>query len=213
MKRMLRGAALAASCLLASGCLDMIIPSHEAGSGGGDMAVKTASGTPLYDLGQMLAADPNLYAKTHLLSVSFDPKYDTPAVLRSYGGAYTGNYTKEKFQHWDFAAPPPAELDKVLNFFLVGEKIMLVDMPGYGYVITRHDLDVFQAGDILEPAPEIERVVQGKGADLSALLHQLLDQVRADKTVTAGYQYLRHVLTSFTASLLIRDFPHAASVW
>lgn len=71
-------------------------------------------------LDKMLAADPALYAKTHLLSVSFDPKYDTPSVLRSYGGAYTGNYTKEKFEHWDFAAPPQAELDKVLNFFLIG---------------------------------------------------------------------------------------------
>ena len=27
---------------------------------------------------------------THLLSVSFDPKYDTPAVLRSYGGGAYG---------------------------------------------------------------------------------------------------------------------------
>jgi protein SCO1 len=71
-------------------------------------------------LDKMLAADPALYARTHLLSVSFDPAYDTPAVLRSYGGAYTGNYTKETFQHWDFAAPPQAELDNVLRFFLVG---------------------------------------------------------------------------------------------
>ena len=71
-------------------------------------------------LDKMLAAAPDLYAKTHLLSVSFDPKYDTPSVLRSYGGAYTGNYTKETFQHWDFAAPPGPELDKVLKFFLVG---------------------------------------------------------------------------------------------
>ncbi len=71
-------------------------------------------------LDKMLAADPALYNKTHLLSVSFDPAYDTPAVLRSYGGAYTGNFTNEKFEHWDFAAPPKAELNKVLNFFLVG---------------------------------------------------------------------------------------------
>lgn len=71
-------------------------------------------------LDKMLAADPGLYAKTHLLSVSFDPEYDTPAVLRSYGGAYTGNYTKETFEHWDFAAPPQPELEKILNFFLVG---------------------------------------------------------------------------------------------
>ena len=71
-------------------------------------------------LDKMLSADPNLYAKTHLLSVSFDPAYDTPAVLRSYGGAYTGNFTNETFQHWDFAAPPQTELANILKFFLLG---------------------------------------------------------------------------------------------
>lgn len=69
---------------------------------------------------KMLAQDPKLYAKTHLLSVSFDPEYDTPAVLRSYGGSYTGQYTKETFAHWDFAAPSKAELPSVLQFFDVG---------------------------------------------------------------------------------------------
>jgi protein SCO1/2 len=67
-----------------------------------------------------LAKDPKLYAKTHLLSVSFDPQYDTPAVLRSYGGAYTGQFTKETFAHWDFAAPTAEELPKVMEFFDVG---------------------------------------------------------------------------------------------
>jgi len=69
---------------------------------------------------QGLAADPMLYAKTHLLSISFDPAYDKPAVLRSYGGAYTGNYTNEQFAHWDFAAPPKAELPTVTQYFDVG---------------------------------------------------------------------------------------------
>jgi len=69
---------------------------------------------------QALAADPTLYAKTHLLSISFDPAYDKPAVLRSYGGAYTGNYTNEQFAHWDFAAPPKAELPVVTQYFDVG---------------------------------------------------------------------------------------------
>jgi protein SCO1/2 len=68
-------------------------------------------------LDQLLAADPSLYAKTHLLSISFDPRYDTPAVLRSYGGAYTGRYTQETFQHWDFAAPSPAALASLLQWF------------------------------------------------------------------------------------------------
>ncbi len=67
-----------------------------------------------------LAADPALYAKTHLLSVSFDPDYDTPAVLKSYGGAYTGRYTQETFAHWDFAAPGKADLPSVEKFFDLG---------------------------------------------------------------------------------------------
>ena len=72
------------------------------------------------EIDQALAKDPELYSKTHLLSVSFDPKYDTPAVLRSYGGAYTGKFTKETFAHWDFAVPTETELHKVLEFFDVG---------------------------------------------------------------------------------------------
>ncbi len=67
-----------------------------------------------------LAADPELYGKTHLLSVSFDPDYDTPQVLRSYGSSYTGKYTNETFAHWDFAAPSKADLAPVLRFFDLG---------------------------------------------------------------------------------------------
>jgi protein SCO1/2 len=66
---------------------------------------------------KQLAADPQLYGKTHLLSISFDPAYDTPKVLHSYGTAYAGDTA---FSHWDFAAPPPAELEAVEQFFDVG---------------------------------------------------------------------------------------------
>jgi protein SCO1/2 len=67
-----------------------------------------------------LAADPQLYNKTHLLSVSFDPAYDTPKVLRRYGSAYIGDHAGETFSHWDFAAPSPSQLDAVEQFFDVG---------------------------------------------------------------------------------------------
>ena len=83
---------------------------------------------------QALAADPKLYAGTHLLTVSFDPTYDTPAVLRSYGGAYTGRYSKETFKHWDFAAPGVTELPKVEQWFDVGVT------PGPGKVGLQHSL-------------------------------------------------------------------------
>ncbi len=72
------------------------------------------------EIDKQLQEDPKLYPKTHLLSVSFDPAYDTPKVLRSYGGAYTGKYSQETFAHWDFAAPSEAELPKMEQWFDVG---------------------------------------------------------------------------------------------
>lgn len=67
-----------------------------------------------------LAIDKSIYGRTHLLSVSFDPGYDTPKVLRSYGGAHTGKFTEEDFSHWDFAAPSMADLPKMEEWFGVG---------------------------------------------------------------------------------------------
>ena len=66
------------------------------------------------DVQKQLARDPQLSNKTHLLSISFDPAYDTPKVLRSYGAQYAG---KGAFSHWDFAAPAPKDLDTLDEFF------------------------------------------------------------------------------------------------
>ena len=63
-----------------------------------------------------LAADPAAYSNTHLISISFDPTYDTPKVLRTYGSAYAGH----TFTHWDFAVPSQKELSAVTQFFNVG---------------------------------------------------------------------------------------------
>jgi len=68
-------------------------------------------------LDKTLAKSPDLYASTHLLSISFDPKHDTPEVLRSYGSAYTERYTKEDFRHWEFATAPADEMKQVADFF------------------------------------------------------------------------------------------------
>ncbi len=64
-----------------------------------------------------LQKQPELRAKTHLLSVSFDPDYDTPKVLRSYGAAYTGKYSDETFAHWEFASGSADQLKGLAEFF------------------------------------------------------------------------------------------------
>lgn len=64
-----------------------------------------------------LAMDRALYDSTHMLSISFDPAFDKPSVLRAYGKAYTGD---SGFAHWQFAAPTAAALPEVEKYFNVG---------------------------------------------------------------------------------------------
>lgn len=69
------------------------------------------------EINRALDKDTVLAGKTHLLSISFDPAYDTPKVLRSYGAAHTGKLSDEKFDRWEFASGDPAELRKLADFF------------------------------------------------------------------------------------------------
>ena len=63
-----------------------------------------------------LKKNPGDYAKTQLVTISFDPKYDTPAVLRKYGLAYLEG-DESGFGHWDFASTDPADLQRLAQAF------------------------------------------------------------------------------------------------
>jgi len=69
---------------------------------------------------RQLAANPVLYARTHLLCVSFDPEHDTPVRLRAYGATYIGSDAKNVFAHWDFAVPEKPVLLEMAKFFNLG---------------------------------------------------------------------------------------------
>jgi protein SCO1/2 len=66
---------------------------------------------------QELQKQPDVYAKTHLLTISFDPDYDSPKVMRSYGAAHTGRYSDETFQHWEFASGSSDQVKGIAQFF------------------------------------------------------------------------------------------------
>lgn len=69
------------------------------------------------EIDQQLQKLPDVYQKTHLLSISIDPDYDQPAVLRSYGAAHTGKYSDEKFDHWEFASGNADQIKGLAQFF------------------------------------------------------------------------------------------------
>jgi len=62
-----------------------------------------------------LLADPPILNKAHLVSISFDPEYDKPEVLKKYGLAYMQN--PDGFASWDFASPSPDDLKKLAYAF------------------------------------------------------------------------------------------------
>jgi protein SCO1/2 len=69
------------------------------------------------EIDKELKKEAALYKQTHLVSISFDPAYDTPKVLRSYGAAQTGNYDKETFSHWEFVTGEASEIKRLAEFF------------------------------------------------------------------------------------------------
>jgi len=61
--------------------------------------------------------NPALSSKMRLLSVSFDPANDTPAVLRQYAATFQAVTQGAPFARWEFASVPPKELKQMTDFF------------------------------------------------------------------------------------------------
>ncbi len=64
-------------------------------------------------LNAALVSDAELRKRARLLSVTLDPEYDKPEVLKAYGATYAGG----KFDGWDFATGDPAEVRRFAEFF------------------------------------------------------------------------------------------------
>jgi protein SCO1/2 len=69
------------------------------------------------DLANQLNANADLKDKIRLLSISFDPKTDTPAKLKQYGTGYLGNAAKPDFTVWQLASGSEKEVRDVADFF------------------------------------------------------------------------------------------------
>lgn len=65
---------------------------------------------------QALAQAPAIYPKTQLVSVSLDPAYDTPPVLRQYGLEYLHG-DASGFAEWSFVSTSPSGLQKLAAAF------------------------------------------------------------------------------------------------
>ncbi|HSE97432.1 MAG TPA: SCO family protein, partial [Blastocatellia bacterium] len=65
------------------------------------------------DIDRAVRQKPQTYGEPRLLSITVDPDFDTPSVLKSYGAAYTGS----SFDKWEFATGTRDEIKKVAEYF------------------------------------------------------------------------------------------------
>src|SRR5262245_12790467 len=112
-------------------------------------------------LHQALQQDPELYTRTHLLCVSFDPTFDTPTVLRSYEVTYAGSDTPETFAHWEFASGTAQEVEDIAQFF------GLVHVPQSDQIT--HSLRTI----VITPEGKVFKVYRGNDWAVTDLLHDV----------------------------------------
>lgn len=63
-----------------------------------------------------LLKHPNEFAETQLLSISIDPEFDKPEVLRKYGASFAGQ-ADPHFEHWQFASGSTEQVRQVADWF------------------------------------------------------------------------------------------------
>ena len=66
-------------------------------------------------INRQLASRPDLAQRVHLLGVSVDPEYDTPAVLKAYGKAFVTG--PDAFERLDLATGAPGDIRSMATFF------------------------------------------------------------------------------------------------
>lgn len=113
------------------------------------------------ELNREVGADAALRERTRLLSVSIDPEHDTPAALRSYGGAYTRNYADERYELWQLATGDPADIRRLAQFF------------GLEYHAERDQIVHSLRTALVDPAGRVRKVYRGGDWQTADVLREL----------------------------------------
>lgn len=65
---------------------------------------------------ELRQSDPQLYSQLRMLSISIDPEFDKPDVLREYAKSYAGE-VDPKLEHWTFAGGTDKDVRKIAEYF------------------------------------------------------------------------------------------------
>lgn len=117
------------------------------------------------DVANQIAEDDELKDKIRLLSISFDPKRDTPEKLKSYGLGYLGNDSKAKdFEIWQLAVGEDKKVKEIADFF------------GLRYEIDEKDNTQFSHSlrtIVVSPEGKVTRVFSGNDWKTKDLVEEM----------------------------------------
>ncbi len=99
-----------------------------------------------------LARDSGAYAASHLISISLDPSYDKPPILRQYGLAYLDDHPAG-FAQWEFAATSPVDLRRLADAF------------GLQYTVEDNQISHTMETTLIGPDGNVARTWEGSGWD------------------------------------------------
>ena len=113
------------------------------------------------ELQDAIKADPALAGKARLLSITLDPKFDTPEILKAYG-----EHQKADFGIWTFATGDPVQIDALAQSFAVYVQ------PEAGTI--SHGL----ATALVSPEGKVVKIWRGNGWMPSEVLDELRPRVK-----------------------------------
>lgn len=117
------------------------------------------------DLANEIAGNDELKDKVRLLSISFDPKRDTPEKLKQYGLGYLGKDSKAAdFSVWQIAVSTDEQVKKIADFF------------GLRYEVDENDKTQFNHSlrtAVIAPDGKVTKIFPGNEWNKSDLLKEL----------------------------------------
>lgn len=116
-----------------------------------------------------MLADKSLADKVRLLSITIDPKYDTPKVLRSYGASRGGRFDKEDFKLWEFATGKDNEIQQFAKFF------------GLYYVPDKDQIVHSLRTAIITPDGKIHKVIRGNQWKPDEVISDIQNLIKGNK--------------------------------
>ena len=111
-------------------------------------------------LDMALQEEPTLHSKTHLLTVSFDHEYDTPAVLREYASTKIPEHSGS-FEHWELATGSKEEILAITKYF------------GLTYVLELDNFIHSLRTGVIDPEGRLREVYRGNDWEPNDVLADL----------------------------------------